>query len=218
MPSQPAAFGPDSTALEDDVVTVLTHLTLGSKIYEAVSAVLEPAVDRRWFLYGNIYPDLSHYVFSAPHFAKYSMDFVRQRIAELCDEPLPGEGADAFFSMQLGALCHYLCDFFCHVHSEAFRGGILRHLDYELRQQALVVRHPRLIGRRTTAFLAPGAPLCGSAPSLCDALDAAQAAYLASPHRPDTDLVLAVKFCSMAVASILAICAENSPVVAPMPA
>ncbi len=189
-------------------MTVPTHAALATKIYAAVSRVAPLKLDRRWFLYGNIYPDVSHYLVSAPHFADQSMGFVRRRILALCEYPVMGENLDAVYSMQLGILSHYLCDFFCHVHSSAYRGSMRGHFLYEIHQHTVMMRHPRLVGRRAASF-APGA-LPPDAQGILALLDDAQRAYLDAPHRADTDLVLAVKMASSIVASVLAVCAENA--------
>jgi hypothetical protein len=186
---------------------------LARKILEAVEENVSLTLDRRWFIYGNIYPDISHYSFTVPHLPHKSMAFVLRKIASLCRYHVHGEKADPFYSMQLGMLCHYLCDFFCHVHSQAYSGGKRRHLAYEFRQQAFFMRHPRIIGRKGSASqIAPAYNLPEDAEGIVQNLLTAQEAYHAAPHRPDTDLVLAAKMSAFVVSSIVCICEESARV------
>ncbi len=189
-------------------LTVPTHLILGLKIHRAVSRSARVKIDKRWFLYGNVYPDFARNTLPDPHFAAVSMNYVLRRIEALCSHGVDGYFAGPVLSFQLGVLCHYVSDFFCHVHSRAFQGSMKAHLLYELRQQTAAMRHPRLIGRKN-AFAA-GAPLPADAQGIADALCRAQEAYLGAPHRIDTDLLLAVKVSVLIAASILRVCQHRA--------
>lgn len=197
------------------VLTVPTHLVMASKILAAVQEATGLTLHKRFFFYGNVCPDIARFRVWAPHFASHSMPYVKKRIKALSRHPvsIEGERVDALYSMQLGILCHYICDFFCHVHSTAYEGNFRHHLTYELRQQALIMRHPRLIGRRTTRGALSPVMLSAVYPrDVIEMLERAQQAYLAAPHRADTDLILAVKTASHIAASVLLLSCEHARV------
>lgn len=192
-------------------MTVPTHIVLGRAIHQLASTAMPIELNTRWFLYGNIYPDLSHYRISLPHYAQRSMPFVQRMIHTLCQMPLEADGRlSPIQSLQLGMLCHYICDFFCHAHSPAFKGTLRAHLAYEFKQQGYITRHPYGISRKYAHELAYSGEMPADADAICCWLDRQQARYRAVGHRPVKDLELAVRNSSLVLTSILAVCLENA--------
>lgn len=190
-------------------MTVPTHILMGRTIEQFLSEALPVRLNRRWFIYGNIYPDISHYILSIPHFATHSMGFVKRLIRTLCRTPVDTSGKiDPILSLQLGMLCHYICDYFCHVHSSAFSGTPKAHLSYELRQQAFLSRRPNALRSALPAINTQTLP--EDIESIWQWLDDEQEIYLAKNHSPIEDLSLAVEKSSRVAASVLAMCLDQA--------
>lgn len=183
---------------------------MGKSIYDALSAALPVKLNRRWFIYGNIYPDISHYCFTIPHYPDRSIGFVKRLMHSLSLANIaPGDRLDAMFSMQLGVLCHYLCDYYCHVHSSAFTGPLSKHFAYEIKQNAILMRHPFMIGKKRNRQN----PVSYFCPRDIDdvfrQLDLSQQEYLAKSHHPGEDIVLAVRNATFFSMAILNLCMAN---------
>ncbi len=190
-------------------MTVPTHILMARTIEHLISEALPARLNRRWFLYGNIYPDISHYILTIPHFADQSMGFVKRLIRTLCLTPANAVGVmDPIFSLQLGMLCHYICDYFCHVHSGAFHGTMKAHIAYELRQQAYISRRPNTLRGILPAIDTD--TLFDDIEKIWAWLDAEQARYLRGKHTPESDLAVAVEKASRVAASVLTLCIDNA--------
>lgn len=111
-------------------MNLLTHVAISKIIYRRFSSKME--LDRGAFIYGNIKPDLSYKLMKKAHVMENYFDYVCSSSNKL----MKGEVSLEEFSVELGQLCHYVCDFFCryHLNKEIFHnlGG---HFLYELRLQ-----------------------------------------------------------------------------------
>lgn len=88
-----------------------------------------------WYAIGNMLPDISWLPVTHPHFATRSGAFIREKI-DLSLSKHRKHDLDQFivspiFSLRLGIVSHYLCDFFCVAHQGSGINGPKRHLDYE---------------------------------------------------------------------------------------
>ncbi|GAU78395.1 zinc dependent phospholipase C family protein [Fusibacter sp. 3D3] len=90
----------------------VTHITMADLIFKEVSALYE--LNRVAFVYGNIMPDVDPRFNKTPHM--FDNDF--ERIMALSEELVAGDFSVKTYSVKLGFLCHYICDFFCLYHSE----------------------------------------------------------------------------------------------------
>lgn len=88
-----------------------------------------------WYAVGNMLPDISWLPITHPHFAVRSQPFM----SEMLDKTISKhqrQRTDAMFispifSVRLGIVCHYLCDFFCVAHQGEGINGAKHHLNYE---------------------------------------------------------------------------------------
>lgn len=102
---------------------VFTHWMIG-KYFAKKMRLSHRTFSRKWFLYGNIYPDISK-LSKAPHYMEESRSTMQlymdkaQNTDDLKD-----------LSFNLGVVCHYLCDYFCKVHGKS-KVQTFKHFLYE---------------------------------------------------------------------------------------
>jgi hypothetical protein len=106
---------------------VRTHMNLGKLILLKNSHKLPEGFSTFMFNFGLIMVDQSWLVKTHPHFAQKSLSYIQNKIKSL----LLNTKFNAYSSMQLGVVIHYLCDFCCFVHKDGTIGNINEHLKYE---------------------------------------------------------------------------------------
>ncbi len=103
-----------------------THLLISKVLYRHFEG--EISLDRRAFAYGNIKPDLP-----SPERMHHTLDKYIHTVCEKSKKLMEEEVSLEDFSVILGEICHYVCDFFCYYHlSEKVHNRKLRHCFYEI--------------------------------------------------------------------------------------
>ncbi len=104
-----------------------THLFISKVLYQHFAGEVE--LNKRAFAYGNIKPDLPSSQ-RIDHTLENYLFAVCDLTNQLMHEELPAEE----FSVHLGEICHYICDFFCYYHvKEELYDKKLHHFLYELK-------------------------------------------------------------------------------------
>ncbi|MBN7773581.1 zinc dependent phospholipase C family protein [Clostridium aminobutyricum] len=104
-----------------------THLAISKVLYQHFAD--EMVLDKRAFAFGNIKPDLPSSQ-RKHHTLENCIFDVYKYFNQLMDE----EVSVVDFSVSLGEICHYVCDFFCYYHlDEKHYNKKLNHFLYELR-------------------------------------------------------------------------------------
>ena len=115
------------------------HRHMGAMIRDNVIAALPKEqsihISPFWYAVGNMLPDMSWLPVTHPHYAVQSAPFIRKKLT-LSLRKHRRHDLDQFivspiFSLRLGIVSHYLCDFFCVAHQGSGIDGARRHLDYE---------------------------------------------------------------------------------------
>lgn len=115
------------------------HRHMGAMIRKNVIASLPKDQSIRispfWYALGNILPDISWLPVTHPHFEARSAYYIRKKL-DLSLNKHREHDLEQFiispvFSLRLGIVSHYLCDFFCVAHQGSGINGAKRHLDYE---------------------------------------------------------------------------------------
>jgi len=106
----------------------LTHIMISRSLYRHFSKRNDLS---RWdFLYGSIKPDLSSKCLKNPHILDNYLFVVTNSINQLSSRKL----SQKEFSVELGIICHYICDFFCYYHLDnQIHKKLFDHFIYELR-------------------------------------------------------------------------------------
>ncbi|MEI8198982.1 MAG: zinc dependent phospholipase C family protein [Eubacteriales bacterium] len=115
------------------------HRHMGAMIRKNVIAFLPKEQSIRispfWYELGNMLPDMCWLPVTHPHFEVRSVSYIRKKLDLSLNKHRRHE-LDQFiispvFSLRLGIVSHYLCDFFCVAHQGSGINGARRHLDYE---------------------------------------------------------------------------------------
>jgi len=83
------------------------------------------------FLYGNILPDISKKYGAHPHKMKDALSHIIKSKDDLIIQRNNNDYSDYRFAKELGAINHYLSDFFCLPHTERYYKGKIYHQYYE---------------------------------------------------------------------------------------
>lgn len=105
-----------------------THILFSKILYENCLKDLNFKLDRYKFMYGNIKPDIFCNYFKDNHTIKESIQIVERYSNEL----ISSKNNTSDFSVELGVICHYVCDYFCIYHTEDYaKNNIFEHIGYE---------------------------------------------------------------------------------------
>lgn len=106
-----------------------THLLFSKLIFNYCLKELDFKLSKGIFMYGNIKPD----IFSEYANSSHSLEDSTKAVQEYIDKLLNNKLTAKQFSLNLGMLCHYTCDFFCIYHRKEFtKINIFKHLLYEI--------------------------------------------------------------------------------------
>ena len=106
---------------------VKTHVKLGELSLIKNINVIPKGFSKFMFNFGLVMVDQSWLVKTHPHYMQKSLEYINEKIEEL----LSIKSFNAYYSMQMGIVVHYLCDFCCNSHISGGIGNISYHLKYE---------------------------------------------------------------------------------------
>lgn len=75
-------------------------------------------INKNWFIYGNIEPDLLLTTNKIPHKREEALNYIVEKIEQLIEVSVDTKKDINTFSLHLGVICHYLSDFYCKPHVE----------------------------------------------------------------------------------------------------
>lgn len=105
-----------------------THLLMGNKLYKEVSMQTGINLDYWHYIYGNIKPDVHPQFIECPHFLKDSLKELVNYSEYITVTPMSIKE----FSMALGIISHFICDYHCLYHSEDYKQkSMIKHILYE---------------------------------------------------------------------------------------
>ncbi len=176
-----------------------THL----KIAETINNTLEfppLKIHKAAFQFGSIMPDLL--LVNPDHVIEKSLSFIDALINEL----QTGIAIDASsaetqkFFVKLGIVCHYVADYFCHVHNDRHYKQVFYHAWYEnrLRIEFNCLNLKQLSSIGLHALVDPN--------HLVDHIQANHQAYLAEKPDFSQDICYTMKITTVIIASILDNC------------
>ena len=91
------------------------------------------SVNKQFFVFGGIAPDLWISCVYRPHFRRLCAGRFYRLLRRLYSTG--GMVGGLPYSFFLGVMTHYLCDFLCYAHTPAFKGGLREHMQYEKKQK-----------------------------------------------------------------------------------
>ncbi|EGT5619142.1 hypothetical protein BUL45_08745, partial [Clostridium perfringens] len=123
-----------------------THLEIGENTFNTIEGRGRNLIDKKSFLKGNVLPDISPKYRLKKHGRKQFEEIIEEKIANLSrlssDEIINNLGKEKF-SIELGVICHFLCDFFSLPHDEewGFKESVtLKHVLYEKKLHKVFTR------------------------------------------------------------------------------
>ncbi|BCZ47664.1 hypothetical protein psyc5s11_37310 [Clostridium gelidum] len=106
---------------------VKTHVKLAELSLIRNMNIIPKGFSKFMFNFGLVMVDQSWLVKTHPHYMQKSLEYITKKIEEL----ISVKKFNAYHSMQLGIVVHYLCDFCCNSHITGSIGNISYHLKYE---------------------------------------------------------------------------------------
>ncbi|MGU8477178.1 zinc dependent phospholipase C family protein [Clostridium perfringens] len=123
-----------------------THLEIGENTFNTIEGRGRNLIDKKSFLKGNVLPDISPKYRLKKHGRKQFEEIIEEKIVNLSrlssDEIINNLGKEKF-SIELGVICHFLCDFFSLPHDEewGFKESVtLKHVLYEKKLHKVFTR------------------------------------------------------------------------------
>lgn len=111
-------------------MNIIVHLMFAVTLRRQVKKNIGVSLNLPGFLFGNILPDISRKYGEYPHYMKDALSHVVKSKDNLLfknHEPFYSYS----FAKKLGAMNHYLSDFFCLPHTEGYKGSKAHHGYYE---------------------------------------------------------------------------------------
>lgn len=119
---------------------VKTHVKLAELAFNNINIIPE-GFSKFMFNFGLIMVDQSWHIKTHPHYMQKSLGYIIKKIEKL----LLVKKFNAYFSMQLGVVVHYLCDFCCHSHISGSIGNIPYHIKYERDLQRYLLKNYNIL-------------------------------------------------------------------------
>lgn len=106
-----------------------THMLMAEDLYKSIKDITNIDICRNSFIYGNVKPDIVYRLSSLPHKIDELIDPICEDMEGIISTKFR---SDQQLSVDLGVICHFLCDFFCGPHFYAdMSNHIVSHLNYE---------------------------------------------------------------------------------------
>ncbi|PRR79843.1 hypothetical protein CLLU_34180 [Clostridium luticellarii] len=107
-----------------------THLLISHIIFNHCSKKFNIKLNKFNFSYGNIKPDFVKDRSNHCHCLDESIDIVCEYYNKLVNTRMSVKE----YSVTLGMICHFICDYFCLYHTEGYKDkNLFQHFIYELR-------------------------------------------------------------------------------------
>lgn len=106
-----------------------THILIANIVYKYILNKTHFKLEYMTFAYGNIVPDFDKNNFKFDHTVEGSLNIINKNAFEL----MKSHASIDEFSMALGVICHFVCDYFCLHHTKDYwKQDPLGHLIYEV--------------------------------------------------------------------------------------
>ncbi|MFL0195022.1 zinc dependent phospholipase C family protein [Clostridium sp. WILCCON 0269] len=115
-----------------------THILISNIIYNYCSEKLNIKLNKWAFTYGNIKPDFIKDKSKYCHCINESINVVSEYSQQLIHNKMSIKN----YSITLGILCHFICDYFCLYHTEKYKNkNLFQHLIYEIALHFAFIKH-----------------------------------------------------------------------------
>lgn len=128
---------------------IKTHVNLAELAFNSDLHIVPKGFSHSMFRFGLVMIDLSWHVKTRPHYMQKSFGYIAKKIEKL----LSAEKFNAYSSIQLGIIVHYLCDFCCYAHRSGSIGNVGNHIKYELGLQEYLLENYKALKDSHEQFL-----------------------------------------------------------------
>ncbi len=185
----------------------ITHILMGKigcKYADSRNLPLNPIA----FIWGNVLPDFHpRHAFASHKAAKGGcLEKTKQRLQKLLNNP-PRNSAR--LSKELGMLCHYYTDFFCHPHTSNFSGSLSEHVVYEYKLLRYAQSRMELL--ENLSIQTDELPVALDAEELFDLLEDRRKFFLTQTPNFGVEMYWALEGCHLLVSSCLEQLALRQP-------
>ncbi|GAA0121560.1 MAG: zinc dependent phospholipase C family protein [Clostridium argentinense] len=125
-------------------MNVFTHIILASHFTPRFESELDVNIKKINFFYGNIRPDIKIETTMRNHTKEAYTEYAYNLINKIYGEIDEGINYNKFLR-DLGAILHFICDFFCYPHNGIYRGTIPQHHLYEFHQMVYIGKYIKKI-------------------------------------------------------------------------
>ena len=107
-----------------------THLLISYILYNYLSKEQGFKINKLAFMYGCIKPDINNEDIQCSHVLDESISSVNKYSEKLITNNVSIKA----FSVSLGVICHFICDYFCIYHNDEYKlKGVFPHTLYEIK-------------------------------------------------------------------------------------
>jgi hypothetical protein len=111
-----------------EIMVAGTHITIANIVYKHLYNKLNFKLDWPSFSYGNIQPDIDKTYIDCEHNIEDSLETINHNANELINSNVTNKE----FSLGLGIICHFICDYFCLYHTREYqKENPVTHVAYE---------------------------------------------------------------------------------------
>ncbi|HAG43499.1 MAG TPA: hypothetical protein DCL31_09330 [Clostridium sp.] len=125
-------------------MNVFTHIILASHFTPRFEKELDVNIKKINFFYGNIRPDIKIETTMRNHTKEAYTEYAYNLINKIYGDIEEGINYKKFLR-DLGAILHFVCDFFCYPHNGNYEGTIPQHHLYEFHQMVYIGKYIKKI-------------------------------------------------------------------------
>lgn len=166
---------------------VRTHVKLAELAFNNNIKAIPQGFSKFMFNFGLVMVDQSWHVKTHPHYVQKSLGYVLEKIEKLVSV----KKFNAYYSMQLGIVVHYLCDFCCNAHISGSVGNIPYHLKYERDLQKYLLENYDVLGENFRSGLNNKIPIGNNLKSIKALIEKVLNNYI----KGDASYLLDIKHC-----------------------
>ncbi|MHC1681497.1 MAG: zinc dependent phospholipase C family protein [Clostridiaceae bacterium] len=179
---------------------VKTHVKIAELAFSNNTNNIPKGFSKFMFNFGLTMTDSSWHVKTHPHYMQKSLKYIIEKIEKL----LLIKKFNGYYSMQLGIIVHYLCDFCCNAHKLGSVGNITYHVRYERELQKYLLNNFEILKEHFNKSLINKSSILNSFESIKDSIENKLDSYLKGDMSYILDITYSVDISSMVCCSIFA--------------
>lgn len=182
-------------------MNTFSHIQVGKLIYQILKQN-DIYLNKNFFVFGNIEPDLTLFLLNKPHHKKEFDDYVKNEILFVSNIGIENTASiDSNYSRKLGIICHYIADFFCLAHNN-FYNSIWSHIKYESNLYKYMKKHKKTLKNINFVLELKNFK---TVDQLINEIERIHNEYLRSFHSKGFDVLYSLQICLDIIVTIISI-------------